>query len=110
MIGTPARLAIGVNFKDLVETQTGQKFVAARSAMHDMKMTVTQLLQTQGHSSHRPHESGIHHRAVFQVDDELAITAVDHFLGKFLQVSTVKEAAFALDLDPNGWPVYPDLD
>ena len=72
-----------MNVKDLVETQTGKQFVTASSAMHDMKMTVAQLLQTQRHSSHRPHESRIHHRTVFQVDDKLAITTVDHFLGKF---------------------------
>jgi len=99
-----------MNVKDLVETQTRKKFVTASSAMHDMKMTVAQLFQTQCHSSHRPHESRIHHRAVFQIDDKLAVTPVDHFLGKFLQVSAVKEASFALDPDPNGWPVYPDLD
>ena len=47
--------------------------------------------------------------AFFQVDDEFAIAAIDHLAGKFLEVAAVEEAAFALNLHPNGIAVYSDL-
>ena len=37
-------LTVAVNIKYLIETQAGQQFLAARSAMHDMKMPMTKFL------------------------------------------------------------------
>ena len=68
-----------------------------------------QFLQTQRDPGHCSHERGIHHRAILQVHHEFAVAAVDHFAGKLLEIAAVEEAAFALDLHPNGIPVYPDL-
>ena len=77
--------------------------------MDNVKMSVAQFLQAQSHARHCPHESGIHHRAFFQVDDEFAITAIHHLTGEFLQVAAIEEAALALNLHPNGIAVYSDL-
>jgi hypothetical protein len=57
--------------------------------MDHVQMTVAQFLQTQGDARHRPHEGGIHHGAVFEIDHELAVSTVDHFLGELLQISAV---------------------
>jgi hypothetical protein len=77
--------------------------------MNDVQVPVSDLLQTQGHAGHRAHEGGVHHRAILEVDDEFTVAAVHHFLGEFLQVSAVQEVAFALDLDPDGLTVDPNL-
>src|SRR4051812_33196895 len=70
--------AVSVNAKDLVEAETGEKLLAARAAMHNMEMPVPQFLQPKRYTGHRSHKSGVHHRAVFEIDDELAIAAVYH--------------------------------
>ena len=77
--------------------------------MHHVQMAVAEFLQAQSHARHRAHEGGIHHGAILQIDDEFAITAIDHLAGELLQVAAVKEIALALDPHPNGLIVYPDL-
>ena len=98
-----------MNAENLIEAETGQELAAALSAVDDMKMPVAELAQTQGHSRHRSHERGIHHGAMFEVDDEFAIATVDHLPGEFLQVAAVEKASFALNSHPNGFAVYSDL-
>src|SRR5438552_3006633 len=61
------------------------------------------------HPSHRAHEGGIHHRAIFQVDHKFAVAAIDHFARELLQVPAVQEASFTLYLHPDGWAVHPYL-
>ena len=77
--------------------------------MDDVQMPLAKFLQAQRHARHRPHEGGIHHGAILQVDDEFAIAAIHHLPGKLLEVAAVEEAAFALHLHPNGRAVYSDL-
>ena len=95
-----------MNTEDLIKTKPGQKIPAAISAVNDVKMTAAELLQAQRHPSHRAHEGGIHHRAIFQVDHKLAITAIDHFLREFLEAPTVEEVALPFHSNPNGGTVY----
>ena len=44
-----------------------------------------------------------------KIDHELAVSAVNHFLGKLLQIATVQEASLALHPHPNSMTIYPDL-
>lgn len=81
--------AVAMDAENLVQTKTGKQFTAANAAMHDVKMTVPEFLETQGDARHRAHKGGIHHGAILQINDELAVSAVDHFLGELLQVSAV---------------------
>ena len=67
------------------------------------------FVQAQRHPSHRAHEGGIHHRAIFQVDHKFAVAAIDHFSRELLQVPAVQEASFTLHLHPDGWAVHPYL-
>jgi hypothetical protein len=99
-----------VDIENLVEPESSEEVPAALAAMDDVEMSVTQFLQAQRDPGHCPHEGGIHHGTILQVHHELAVASVDHFAGKFLQIAAVKEAAFALDLHPNGISVYPNLD
>ena len=78
------RRAIGPNIENLVEPQPGKKVAAALAAMDDVKMALTNFSQSKGDRGQRSHKCRIHHRAILQVDDELAVTAIDHFLGEFL--------------------------
>ena len=103
------RRAIRLNVEDLIEPEAGKQFAAALAAMNHVKMPVAEFLQAQSHARHCPHEGGIHHDAILQVDDEFAIAAVHHLPGKFLEVAAVQEAAFALHPHPDGWAVYSDL-
>lgn len=98
-----------MNTEDLIKTKPGQEIPAAISAVNDVKMTAAELLQAQRHPSHRAHEGGIHHRAIFQVDHKFAVPAIDHFARELLQVPAVQEASFTLHLHPDGWAVHPYL-
>ena len=69
--------------EDLVETKTAKEFATALAAMDNVQMSVSQLFQAKSHTCHCPHKGGIHHRALFQIDNELAITAIDHLAGEF---------------------------
>ncbi len=95
-----------MNAENLIEPEAREQILAAISAMHDVKMSAAEFLQTQGHARHRAHESGIHHGAILQVDHELAISAIDHFPSELFQAPAVEETALALNLHPNGWTVY----
>ena len=103
------RRAVRMDAEDLVETKTGQEIVASLTTVDHVKMSVPQFFQAQSHSRHCSHEGGIHHDALFQVDDEFAIAAIDHLAGEFLEVAAVEEATLALNLHPNGIAVYSDL-
>src|SRR5882762_8499032 len=98
-----------MNTEDLIKTKPGEELPAAICAVNDVKMTAAELFQTQRHASHGAHESGIHHRAIFQVNHKFAVPAIDHFARELLQVPAVQEASFTLDLHPDGWAVHPNL-
>ena len=102
--------AIGVNVKNLIQPQPGEKVTTPRAAVDHVQMTAAQFLQAESDACHRSHEGRVHHRALLQVDDEFPISATDHLAGEFLQIATVKEIALTLDPDPHGLIVYPDLD
>ena len=104
------RASVRVDVENLIEPETGKKVSAALAAMDHMEMSVSEFLQPQRDPGHGSHERGIHHGAVLEVDHELTVTAVDHLTGKLLEVAAVEEASLALDLHPNGFAVYPDLD
>ena len=70
-----------------------------------MEVAVTELLQPQGHTRHGAHEGGIHHGAILQIDDELAVAAVNHFLGELLQITAVQETSLTFHPYPNSWTV-----
>ena len=97
---------IRVNIENLVESESGKKFSTALTGVDDMKMALPQLLQSQRDRRHCSHESGIHHRAIFQIDHKLAITAVDHLLREFLEAPAVEEVALPFHSNPNGGTVY----
>src|SRR2546423_1759966 len=69
---------VGMDFKNLIESQSGKKLVATLAAMHYSKVTLSKLLQPQSHRGHCSHEGGIHHRTMLEVKNELAVTPVDH--------------------------------
>jgi len=98
-----------MNTEDLIKTKPGQEISTAISAANDVKMTAAELFQAQRHPSHRTHEGGIHHRAIFQVDHKFAVPAIDHFARELLQVPAVQEASFTLHPHPDGWAVHPYL-
>src|SRR5205823_13876634 len=75
---------VGVDFKNLIESQSAKKLVATLAAMHHVKMTLSKLLQPQSHGGHCSHERGIHHRTMLEVKNELAVTAVDHLSRELL--------------------------
>lgn len=95
--------------ENLIETETGKQISTAFTAMNDVKVSMPQFLQAKRHACHRPHKGGVHHGAFFQVDDELAIAAINHLPGEFLEVAAVEEGTFAFDFHPNGLAVYSDL-
>ena len=101
--------AIGMHVEQLIKTQTGEQLVAARAAVNDMKMPLAKFLQAQRHSSHRSHESGIHHRAIGQIDNEFAVTTIDHLARELFQVPAIQKIALAFDLDPDSWAIHTDL-
>jgi hypothetical protein len=103
------RVAVRMDAKDLVQTETVQEVAAALAATDNVEMSVSKLFQAQSHARHCPHEGGIHHGAFFQVDDEFAIAAIDHLAGEFLEVAAIEEAALAFHFHPNGFAVYSDL-
>src|SRR6516162_4262768 len=77
--------------------------------MNHMKMPAAQFLQSQRHSGQRPHKRRVHHRAIGQIDHELAVAAVHHFPRELLEISAIEEASLAFDLHPHGWTVHPYL-
>ena len=101
--------AIGMYVEELIKTQAGEQFVAARAAVNDMQMPLAKFLQTQRHSSHGSHESGIHHRTIGQIDNEFAVTTINHLARELFQIPAVQKIALAVDLDPDGWAVHTDL-
>ena len=103
------RGAVAMNIEKLVKPEPVKQFAAAPAAVNDVQVSMTEFLEPQGHASHGSHEGGIHHRAVAQVDDELAVTAVDHLAGKFLEVPAVQKVALTFDPNPDGGAVYPNL-
>ena len=103
--GCPVRMDI----ENLVKTQAGEKIAAALAAVDHVKMSVAEFLQPQGDARHRAHEGRIHHGAVLEIDDKLAVTTVDHLAGELLEITAVEEIALALDFHPNGIAVYSDL-
>src|SRR6266508_266754 len=101
--------AIGVNVEYLIEAKPREQIPAAIPAVNDMKMTSTKLLQAQRHAGHCSHECGIHHRAIRQINDKLAITAVQHLARKLFQVAAIEETTFSLYFHPYGRTIYPYL-
>src|SRR5207249_8075012 len=59
---------ISTNIEYLIQAEPGEKLVAAVSTMNDVKMSMSQLLQSKCHAGHRSHECGIHHGAIRQID------------------------------------------
>jgi hypothetical protein len=98
-----------MNVENLIEPEPGQEVAAALAAMDDVEVSVSEFFKTQGDPSHRSHEGGIHHRAILEVHHEFPIPSINHFAGEFLEIAAVKETAPALDLHPNGLPIYSDL-
>jgi hypothetical protein len=43
---------------------------------------------------------------MFQINNKLAVTAVDHFLREFLQAPAVQEVTLAFHSHPNGGTVH----
>jgi len=103
------RRAVRVNAKYLVETKTRKEIATPITAMDNVKMSVPQFLQAERNASHCPHEGGVHHGAFFQIDDELAIAAINHLAGEFLEVAAIEEGTLAFNFHPNGLAVYSDL-
>ena len=101
--------AVGMNIEQLIKTQAGEQLVAARPAVNDVKMPLPKFLQTQRHSSHGPHEGRIHHRAIGQIDNKFAVTAIDHLARELFQVPAVQKIAPAFDFNPDRWAIYTDL-
>jgi len=58
----------------------------------------------------RAHEGGVHDRTTLEIDHELAVAAVDHLLGKFLQPGAVQEGALPLNTHPHCPVGGPDKD
>ena len=102
-------LAISVNVEYLIEAKPREQFPAAIPAVNHMKMTSTEFFQAQRHAGHCSHECGIHHRAIRQINDKLAITAVQHFARKLFQVAAIEETTFSLYFYPYGRTIYPYL-
>ena len=98
--------AIGLNIENLIESEAGKKFVAPSAAMNDVKMSLAKFFQSQRHRRHCAHKGGIHHRAMFEINDELAVTAVDHLLREFFQATAVEEVALPFYSHPNGGAVH----
>ena len=73
-----------------------------------MKMTLAEFLESQRDGRHCTHKRRIHHRAMLQIDDKLAITAIDHLLRELFQAPTIQEIALALHSHPNGGTIYAD--
>src|SRR5579864_5816161 len=100
--------AVGTNFENLVQPETGKKLPASLTTMDHAKMSLAKLFQSQCHCGHCSHESGIHHRAMFEIENELAVTAVYHLLRELFQVPAVQEVALAFHSHPNGGAVHAD--
>ena len=97
---------VGADVENLVQSESGKKVAAALATMYDVKMSLPDFLQTQRDRRQRPHECGIHHRAILEVNYKLAVTAVDHFLREFFEAPAVEEVALPLHSNPNGGTVY----
>src|SRR2546430_17444014 len=69
---------ISTNIEYLIQAAPGEKLVAAVSTMNDVKMSMSQFLQSKGHAGHRSHECGIHHGATRQIHPKQAIATVQH--------------------------------
>ncbi len=69
-------------------------------------MTLAEFLQPQRDGRHCSHEGRIHHRAMFQIENKLAVTAVDHFLRELLEAPAVQEVTLAFHSHPNGRTVH----
>ncbi|MEY2538913.1 MAG: hypothetical protein QOG67_2653 [Verrucomicrobiota bacterium] len=117
MIGLPIgseRSALGrgiticLDTEDLIQAEAIEQITAARPAMHDVEMPLTELFQTERYSGHGSHESRIHHGAVLEINDEFPVTAAHHFLGKLLQVPAVQETSLPLYPDPDHWAIHSD--
>ena len=98
--------AIGANFENLIQAKTGKKFVAAIAAVDNVKVAFPKFAQPKRDRGQRSHKRRIHHRAIFQINYELAVTAVDHLLREFFQTSAVEEVTLAFHSHPNGGAVH----
>lgn len=77
--------------------------------MHHVQMPLLDLFQPQGQARHRSHESGVHHDAVLQIDDEFTKAALHHFTAELFKAPAVQKTAPTLHSHPDDWPVYPNL-
>jgi hypothetical protein len=68
--------AIAMDIEYLIQSKTGKKLLASIAAMNNVKVAAPEFLEAQGHTGHRSHECGIHHRAIRQIYYKFAIPAV----------------------------------
>src|SRR5439155_5553227 len=82
---------ISTNIEYLIQAQPGEKLVAAIPTVDDVKVTMSQLLQSKCHTGHCSHECGIHHGATRQIHHKFAIAAVQHLTRELFEIAAVEE-------------------
>jgi hypothetical protein len=68
----------------------------------DILVIIFLLRQAESHTRQCSHECGVHHGAVFEVHNEMAVSFLDHFRRKLLDGSAILKGPFAFDADPDG--------
>ena len=101
--------AVDMHIEELIKTQPRKQLVAAVATVNDVQMALAKFFQAQRHSRHGSHERRIHHRAIGQVDNKFAVTAIHHFTRELFQVAAIQKIALAFDFDPDRWAIYTDL-
>src|SRR4029450_6432239 len=100
---------ICTNIEYLIQAQPGEKLVAAVPTVNDVKIAVSELLQSKCHAGHRSHECRIHHGAIRQIHHKFAIAAVQHLTRELFEIAAVEETTFPLPFTPHGWAAHPYL-
>ena len=99
-----------IDRKDLVQPQPGEQIVVALVGVDDVHLALADFAQAQGDAGERAHERRIHHRAIRQINHEIAVAAVNHGRGETFDPSAVLERAFALHADADHFLVAPYQD
>jgi len=85
----------------VVESQAAYQLEIARVGVDDFERRALGVAKPTNDADEGAHEGRIHHRAVFEIDDEVADAAPDHVAHIVFQLRAVLERALALDTDPD---------
>ena len=93
-------IAVTVEFEDVIQSKAGEQLQIALVGVDDAQGSTAGFAEVQGSARQHAEKGGIHHRAAFEVDDEIAHALGNHALDRLLGLETVLKGASAIHPHP----------